>query len=101
MGILNICNLWILLRKFVVYLVGRNVIFMDVFAVKVDEVTSTRESVKRLTSFFIQIPGLTSFWRHFVNFNIKKVHEDDIFVWQDILQFFSVESKDYKYLKSP
>ena len=34
-------------------------------------------------------------------FNSKKVHEDDIFVWQDILQFFSVESKDYKYLKSP
>ena len=29
------------------------------------------------------------------------VHEDDIFVRQDILQFFSEESKDYKYLKSP
>ena len=37
-----------------------------------------------------------------VNFNSKKVHEDDIFVQQDILQYFSVESKDYKYyLKSP
>ena len=36
-----------------------------------------------------------------VNFNSKKVHEDDIFIRQDILQFFSVESKDYKYLKSP
>ena len=36
-----------------------------------------------------------------VNFNGKKVHEDDIFVRQDILQFFPVESKDYKYLKSP
>ena len=36
-----------------------------------------------------------------VNFNSKKVHEDEIFVQQDILQFFSVESKDYKYLKSP
>ena len=36
-----------------------------------------------------------------VNFNGKKVHEDDIFVPQDILQIFSVESKDYKYLKSP
>ena len=36
-----------------------------------------------------------------VNFNSKKVHEDDIFVQQDILQFFSEESKDYKYLKSP
>ena len=32
MGILNICNLWILLRKIVIYLV----IFMDFFAVKVD-----------------------------------------------------------------
>ena len=36
-----------------------------------------------------------------VNFNSKKVHEDDIFVRQDILQFFSGESKDYKYLKFP
>ena len=36
-----------------------------------------------------------------VNFNSEKVHEDDIFVRQDILQFFSGESKDYKYLESP
>ena len=36
-----------------------------------------------------------------VNFNSENVHEDDIFVLQDILQFFSGESKDYKYLKSP
>ena len=36
-----------------------------------------------------------------VHFNCKKVHEDDIFVRQDILQFFSGESKDYKDLKSP
>ena len=36
-----------------------------------------------------------------INFNSEKVHEDDIFVRQDILQFFSGESKDYKYLKSP
>ena len=35
MGILNICNLWILLRKIVIYLV-ENVIFMDSFAVEVD-----------------------------------------------------------------
>ena len=47
MGILNICNLWILPSKIVIYLVGR------------------------------------------------KCH------LQDILQFFSGESKDYKYLKSP
>ena len=32
---------------------------MDVFAVKVDEVTSTQESVYMKTS--LQIPGLTSF----------------------------------------
>ena len=36
-----------------------------------------------------------------VNFNSEKIHEDDIFVQQDTLQFFSGESKDYKYLKSP
>ena len=36
-----------------------------------------------------------------VKFNTAKVHEDEIFVRQDILQFFSGESKDYKYLKSP
>ena len=36
MGILNICNLWILLRKIVKILLDENVIFMDFFAVKVD-----------------------------------------------------------------
>ena len=36
-----------------------NVIFMDFFAVKVDKVTSTQESVYMKTS--LQIPGLTSF----------------------------------------
>ena len=36
-----------------------------------------------------------------VNCNSEKVHEDDIFVRQDILQLFSGESNDYKYLKSP
>ena len=87
MEILNICNLWILLR---------NIIFMDFFAVKVDgsdvipgickEVFMDRDSRYNITS---------------VNFNSEKVHEDDIFVRQDILQFFSGESKDYKYLKSP
>ena len=34
-----------------------------------------------------------------VNFNSKKVYEDQIFGRQDILQFFSGESKDYKYVK--
>ena len=36
-----------------------------------------------------------------VHFNSKKVYEDEIFSRQDILQFFSGESKDYKYSKSP
>ena len=36
-----------------------------------------------------------------VTFYSEKVHEDDTLVRQDILQFFSIESKDYKYLKSP
>ena len=39
--------------------------------------------------------------RYDINFNNEKVHEVDIFVRQDILQFFSGESKDYKYLKFP
>ena len=36
-----------------------------------------------------------------VDFNSKKVHEDKNFDRQDILQFFSGVSKDYKYVKSP
>ena len=69
---------------------------MDFLAVKVDgsdvksgiceEVFMSRDSRFDVTS---------------VNFNSEKVHEDDIFVRQDILQYFSGESKDYKYLKSP
>ena len=43
----------------------------------------------------LQIPAMTSL------LNSEKVHEDDIFVRQCILQFLSGESKDYKYLKSP
>ena len=35
-----------------------------------------------------------------VNFNSKKVLEDKIFGWQDILQFFSWASEDFKYVKS-
>ena len=35
------------------------------------------------------------------NFNSKNVHEDEVFERQDILQFFSDVSKDYKYVKSP
>ena len=35
------------------------------------------------------------------NFDCEKVHENDIFEWQDVLHFFSEESKDYEYAKSP
>ena len=35
------------------------------------------------------------------NFDCEKVHEDDIFERQDVLHFFSEESKDYEYAKSP
>ena len=36
-----------------------------------------------------------------VNFNSKTVNEDEIFGRQYILQFFSGEFKDYKYVKFP
>ena len=58
--------------------------------------TSTQESVWYENLFTDSWVNVIS-----VNFNSKKVHEDDIFVRQDILQFFSEEPKDYKYLKSP
>ena len=60
MGFLNICNLWILLTKIVIYLVGQKCHLHGLFAVKVNvKVTSTQESVYMKTS--LQIPGLTSF----------------------------------------
>ena len=36
-----------------------------------------------------------------VDFNSKQIDEDKIFDRQDILQFSSGVSKDYKYVKSP
>ena len=36
-----------------------------------------------------------------VDFNSKQIHEDNILDRQDILQFFSGVSKDYKHVKSP
>ena len=91
-GILHICNLWILRRKIVISS-AKNFIFIDFFAVKVDgsagickEVFMSTDSCYVVTSF---------------NFNSKKVYEDEIFGWQGILQLFSAESEDYKYLKSP
>ena len=62
---------------------------------KLTEVTSNRESLHE-NLFTDSRFDVTS-----VNFNSEKVHEDDIFVRQVILQFFSEESKDYRRLKSP
>ena len=58
--------------------------------------TSTQESVKRFS--YRQIPGQTSLPS---TLTAKKVYEDDIFGRQDILQFFSGEFKDFKYVKFP
>ena len=38
---------------------------------------------------------------NFSNFHSENVDEDEIFEWRDILQFFSEETKDYEYVKSP
>ena len=71
-----------------------NVIVMDFFAVKVDGNDAIAGISLYENLFTDSRYDITS-----VNFNSK--NEDDIFVRQDILQFFSGESKDYKYLKSP
>ena len=69
---------------------------MDFFAVKVDG-SDVIAGISLYENLFTDSRyDITS-----VNFSSEKVHEDDIFVRQDILQFFSGESKDYKYLKSP
>ena len=57
----------------------------------------TQESVYMKTS--LQIPGYIDVTS--VNFNSKKIYEDEIFGRQDILQFFSGEFIDYKYVKFP
>ena len=77
-------------------MLDENVIFMDFFAVKVDG-----SDVIAGISLYENLSTDSRYDITFVNFNSEKVHEDDIFVLQDILQFFSEESKDYKYLKSP
>ena len=68
---------------------------MDIFTVKVDG-SNVIMGISLYENLFTDSRyDITS-----VNFNSEKVHEDDIFIRQDILQFFSGESKDYKYLKS-
>ena len=55
MEILHICKLWILLRKIVIYLVGRKFHLHRLFLLlKLTEVTSTKVSVKRFS--YRQIP---------------------------------------------
>ena len=70
-----------------------NVIFMDFFPVEIDgsDVIAGISLYENLVTDFRY--DITS-----VNFKSEKVHEDDIFVGQDILQFFSAESKDCKSL---
>ena len=69
--------------------------FMDFFAVKFDG-TDVIVGISPYESLFTDSSyDITS-----VKFNSEKVHEDDIFVQQDILQIVTRESKDYKCLKS-
>ena len=69
---------------------------MDFFAVEVDG-----SDVMAGISLYENLSTDSRYDITNVNFNSKKVREDDIFVRQDILQFFTGESNDYKYLKSP
>ena len=62
---------------------------MDFFAVKVDGGDVIAGIFLYENLFTDSHYDITS-----VNFNSANVHEDDIFVRQDILQFFSEESKD-------
>ena len=87
MEILHICNLWILLRKIVIYLV-------DFFAVKVDG-SDVYPGICLYENLFTDSwVDVTS-----VKFNSKKVYEVNIFGRQDTLQFLSGEFKYYKYVK--
>ena len=75
-----------------------NVISMNFFEAKVDGSDVIAGICKEVRDSRYDITSVN--FRQNVT-SVKKVHEDDIFVRQDILQFFSGESKDYKYLKSP
>ena len=61
---------------------------------KLTEVTSTKVSVYIWKPLYRYLG-----WSHFRQLNSKKIYEDEIFGWQDILQFFSGEFKGYKYVK--
>ena len=73
---------------------AENLIFIDIFAVKVDGSDVIAGICKEVFIYTDSRYDITS-----VNLNSKKVYEDQIFGRQDILQFFSGESKDYKYVK--
>ena len=73
---------------------AENFILIDFFAVKVDGSDVTQQSVKRFS--YRQIPGLTS-----LPSTLTNVYEDEIFGRQILLQFFTGEFKDYKYVKFP
>ena len=48
----------------------------------------------------VAILHVCNLWK-FLIFNSKKIHEDEVFDRQDIVQFFSDVSKDLKYVKFP
>ena len=75
---------------------AENFIFVAFFAVKVDG-SDVYPGICLYENLYTDCwLGVTS-----VNFNSKKVHEDEIFGRQDILHFFSGEFSDYKYVKFP
>ena len=75
---------------------AENFTFIDFFAVKVDGSDVIAGICVYENLFTDSRYDVTS-----VNFNSKNVYEDEIFGRQDILKFFSGESKDYKYVKFP
>ena len=76
---------------------AENFIFIDFFAVKTDGSDVNQGICLYENPFTDTLVDISS-----VSFMFsKKVYEDEIFGRQDILQFFSVEFKDYKYVKSP
>ena len=75
-----------------------NVIFVDFFALKVDG-SDVIAGITLYENLFTD----SRYDNTSVNFNSEKLHDDDIFDISDMIyyKFFSGESKDYKYLKSP
>ena len=79
------------------YMLAENFVFIDFFTVKVDASADVKEGIFKEVFMFscTQILTLTS---HQSGLTAKKVYD---FIRQEIVQFFSWESKDYKCLKSP